>query len=99
MTWISLLIVSVPLAAAANAMLLATALAHRSLVHRQPAGLYAPYLDLVIAHQVATAGGVSNSAQQKRALEGSPEVTDEQVAALFAAILAAHPDADRAFER
>lgn len=57
-----------------------------------------PYLDLVIAHQVATVGGVSDAAQQKRALEGSPEVSDDQVAALFAAIIGAHPDAARAFE-
>jgi AraC-like DNA-binding protein len=52
MTWISLLIVSVPLAAAANALLLATALAHRSLVNRQPAGLYASGFLLIAAAAV-----------------------------------------------
>lgn len=51
-----------------------------------------PYLDLVVAHQVATVGGVSAEAQQRRFLEGSPEVSDEQIAALLRAIIAAHPD-------
>jgi CubicO group peptidase (beta-lactamase class C family) len=57
-----------------------------------------PSLDLVIAHQVATVGGVSADAQQRRFLEGSPEVSEEQIAALFAQIIAAHPDAAAAFE-
>jgi CubicO group peptidase (beta-lactamase class C family) len=57
-----------------------------------------PSLDLVIAHQVATVGGVSAEAQQRRFLEGSPDVSDEQVAALFAQIIAAHPNAAVAFE-
>ncbi len=56
------------------------------------------YLDLVIAHQVATAGGVSVDAQMKRALEGSPEVTEAQTEHLLAAIIAAHPEAASAFE-
>lgn len=57
-----------------------------------------PYLDLVIAHQVATVGGVSMEAQMKRATEGSPEVADEQIERLFAAIILAHPGGQTAFE-
>ncbi len=57
-----------------------------------------PYLDLVIAHQVATEGGVSIEAQIRRSTEGSPEVSDQQIEALFAAIIAAHPDGATAFE-
>jgi hypothetical protein len=57
-----------------------------------------PSLDLVIAHQVATAGGVGIEAQMRRFREGSPEVSDDQVAALFAHIIAAHPNADTAFQ-
>lgn len=56
-----------------------------------------PSLDLVIAHQVATVGGVGMAAQERRAREGSPDVSEDQVAALFAAIIAAHPDANEAF--
>lgn len=56
-----------------------------------------PSLDLVIAHQVATIGGVSAEAQRRRAVEGSPEVSEEQVGALFAQIIRAHPAEDRAF--
>jgi AraC-like DNA-binding protein len=52
MTWITLLIVALPLAAAANALLLASTLAHRSLVHRQPSGLYASAFLLVAAGAV-----------------------------------------------
>lgn len=60
--------------------------------------LVAPFLDLVIAHQVATVGGVSPEAQKRRFLEGSPEVSERDLERLFAALLAAHPDADRAWE-
>jgi CubicO group peptidase (beta-lactamase class C family) len=56
-----------------------------------------PELDLVIAHQVATVGGVGMEAQSRRAREGSPEVSEDQVAALFAEIIRAHPEADAAF--
>ncbi len=56
-----------------------------------------PALDLVIVHQVATTGGVSAEAQQRRAVEGSPEVSEDQVAAMFAAIIEAHPNAGTAF--
>ncbi|MEZ5995401.1 MAG: serine hydrolase [Hyphomonadaceae bacterium] len=56
-----------------------------------------PGLDLVIAHQVATVGGVSAEAQQRRATRGTPEVTDAQIAQLVTAIIAAHPRARRAF--
>jgi CubicO group peptidase (beta-lactamase class C family) len=64
---------------------------------RGHAMLVMPFLDLVIAHQVATEGGVSVEAQMRRATQGSPEVTDEQFQKLVAAIIAAHPDAGRAF--
>ncbi|WP_375211150.1 serine hydrolase domain-containing protein [Hyphococcus sp.] len=57
-----------------------------------------PYLDLVIAHQVGTRGGVSMEAQKKRAIEGSPEVTDEEMTDLFKAIIAAHPDGATALD-
>lgn len=56
-----------------------------------------PFLDLVIVHQVATEGGVSVEAQVRRATQGSPEVSDEAIATLARAIVAAHPDGDRAF--
>lgn len=56
-----------------------------------------PALDLVIAHQVATIGGVGIEAQMRRFRDGSPEVSEEQVAALFAQIIAAHPEAASAF--
>lgn len=58
--------------------------------------LIAPYLDLVIAHQVATVGGVGPEAQQRRPTEGSPEVREADLERLFAAIIAAHPDGDTA---
>lgn len=58
-----------------------------------------PNLDLVIVHQVATVGGVSVEAQIKRATQGSPEVSEDGVAALFTAIIAAHPAGGTAFER
>ena len=51
-----------------------------------------PYLDLVIAHQVGTRGGVSAEAQIKRARYGSPSVTNEEMTSLFKAVIAAHPD-------
>ena len=57
-----------------------------------------PALDLVIVHQVATVGGVGIEAQMRRFQQGSPEVSEEQVAALFAAVIRAHPDAASAFE-
>ncbi len=56
-----------------------------------------PYLDLVIAHQVATEGGVSAEAQMRRATQGSPEITDDQLQELVAAIIAAHPQGRTAF--
>lgn len=56
-----------------------------------------PSLDLVIVHQVATVGGVSVEAQMRRAREGTPEVSNDQVAALFAEIIRAHPNGGSAF--
>lgn len=58
----------------------------------------APYLDLVIVHQVATVGGVSLEAQIRRATQGTPEVEEEDLERLFAAIIAAHPEGATAFE-
>lgn len=60
--------------------------------------IVSPALDLVIVHQVATVGGVSAEAQMRRATEGSPEVSEDQVGALFAAIIRAHPQAATALE-
>ena len=50
-----------------------------------------PYLNLVIVHQVATAAGVSFDVQYKRAKQGSPSVSHEDIQRLFSAIMAAHP--------
>jgi len=55
-----------------------------------------PYLDLVVVHQVATVGGVSPEAQMRRFTEGSPEVDENAVGDLLAAVIAAHPEADTA---
>lgn len=60
--------------------------------------IVAPYLDLVIVHQVATEGGVNLEAQMRRATNGSPEVSEEDLGRLFRAIIEAHPDAARAWE-
>jgi hypothetical protein len=49
-----------------------------------------------VAHQVATVGGVSPEAQMRRFTEGSPEVQENAVGDLVAAIIAAHPDAQNA---
>jgi CubicO group peptidase (beta-lactamase class C family) len=59
--------------------------------------LIAPYLDLVIVHQVATVGGVGLEAQMRRATQGSPEVSDADLERLLRAIVEAHPDARRAW--
>jgi CubicO group peptidase (beta-lactamase class C family) len=56
----------------------------------------APYLDLVVVHQVATVGGVGYEAQFRRFTEGSPNVDENAVGDLFAAVIAAHPDAETA---
>jgi CubicO group peptidase (beta-lactamase class C family) len=50
-----------------------------------------PYLNLVIAHQVATAAGVGFDVQYERATHGSPSVSHEDIQRLFSAIMAAHP--------
>lgn len=55
-----------------------------------------PYLDLVIAHQVATTGGIGLEAQQRRGTEGSPSVEYEDIQRLITAILVAHPQGDDA---
>jgi len=56
-----------------------------------------PALDLVIVHQVATLGGTSPEAQMKRMREGSPEVNDQQMEELLAAIIRAHRKPPEAF--
>lgn len=53
--------------------------------------MVAPYLDLVVAIQPATEGGVSAEAQQRRAIEGSPEIEDAMMEQLLLAIIGAHP--------
>ena len=50
-----------------------------------------PYLNLVIAHQVATAAGVGFDVQYERATQGSPSVSHADIQRLFSAIMAAHP--------
>ena len=57
----------------------------------------APYLDLVIAHQVATTGGIGLFAQIRRSIVGSREESDRQLQELFGLIISAHPDGDGAF--
>ena len=53
--------------------------------------MVAPYLDLVVAVQPATVGGVGLEAQRRRAIEGSPEITHSDMTALLSAIIGAHP--------
>ncbi len=65
--------------------------------HRGHFLLVAPALDLVIVHQVATVGGVSMEAQRERAMNGSPEVSDQDLQRLFRAVIEAHPGAGTAF--
>jgi len=72
MTWLSLIAVSLPLAAAANALLLATALAHRAMVRRVWGGLYGSGFLLVAAAAVATI-----------TLDHSGLLTDETIAAFI----------------
>jgi CubicO group peptidase (beta-lactamase class C family) len=50
-----------------------------------------PALDLVVAHQVATVGGIGTAAQLRRLRDGSPEVTDHELDALLGLIVASHP--------
>jgi hypothetical protein len=50
------------------------------------------------SQQVATVGGSSVEAQMRCATQGLPEVSEDDVAALCAAIIAAHPAGGAAFE-
>ena len=54
--------------------------------------LVMPYLDLVIAHEVATTGGSGLYGQVKRSIFGSPDVGDGTIEKLIAMTIAAHPD-------
>lgn len=59
--------------------------------------MVAPYLDLVVAVQPATEGGVAPEAQRRRAIEGSPEIEFGDMTSLLSAIIHAHPQASEAF--
>ena len=59
--------------------------------------MVAPYLDLVVAVQPATEGGVAPEAQRRRAIEGSPEIKLGDMTNLLSAIIHAHPQASEAF--
>ena len=52
----------------------------------------APYLDLVVVHQVATPGGLGSFDQARRRMFGQPNVTDDEFKEFLVKILAAHPD-------
>ncbi len=56
----------------------------------------APYLDLVVVHQVATAGGLGTWSQLRRRFLGSPKVSDQQFQELLRLIIMAHPDSETA---
>ncbi len=58
----------------------------------------APYLDLVVVHQVATTGGVGTWGQLKRRVFGSDEISDDDFIDMLDMILRAHPDRATAFE-
>jgi len=51
----------------------------------------APYLDLVVVHQVATPGGISTFDQLRRRIFGQPGVSDNAFKHFLALVLAAHP--------
>ena len=57
----------------------------------------APYLDLVVVHQVATTGGIGNWGQIKRSIFGSDEISDGQFQQLLKHIINAHPLREEAF--
>lgn len=52
----------------------------------------APYLDLVVVHQVATPGGLSTWDQLRRRFLGSPKITDQQFQEILRLIIKAHPE-------
>lgn len=51
----------------------------------------APYLDLVVVHQIATKGGVDTFSQLRRRFFGSPKVSDNEFQQMLSLIIAAHP--------
>ncbi|MEJ2090169.1 MAG: serine hydrolase [Gammaproteobacteria bacterium] len=53
----------------------------------------APYLDLVVVHQVATPGGLSTFDQLRRRFLGQPTVADNEFQEFLRRVLAAHPKA------
>lgn len=87
MTWITLLIVAIPLAAAANALLLASALAYRSFVSRQPTGLYASGFLLAAAGAVVVItldhSGLLGSTQIAALVEGSLTLASGPLLVMF----------------
>lgn len=60
--------------------------------------LVAPFLDLVVVHQVASRGDMSTASQLKRRFFGSPEVDDSQFQALMRLLIAAHPEGANALD-
>ncbi len=52
----------------------------------------APYLDLVVVHQVATPGGIGSFDQARRRVFGQPSVADNEFQQFLVRVLAAHPD-------
>lgn len=90
-----------PLAAAANASLLGLALVQRAWSKRARAGIYAAAFLLVAAAAITLIAIEHSGAPWPPAagalVEGSPEVSNDQVAALFAEIIRAHPDGGSAF--
>ena len=55
----------------------------------------APYLDLVVVHQVATPGGLGSFDQARRRVFGQPSVADNEFQQFLVRVLAAHPDNSR----
>lgn len=56
----------------------------------------APYLDLVVVHQVATTGGIGTWGQVRRRIFGSDAITDDDFQALLKSVIAAHPASEGA---
>lgn len=52
----------------------------------------APYLDLVVVHQVATPGGIGTFDQVRRRLFGQPSVSDNEFMQFLLGVLVAHPE-------
>ncbi|MCZ6618629.1 MAG: hypothetical protein O7E57_10900 [Gammaproteobacteria bacterium] len=52
----------------------------------------APYLDLVVVHQVGTPGGIGSFDQARRRMFGQPSVSDNEFEEFLTRVLDAHPD-------